>query len=76
MHRAMVAKKGTSVLLPRELIEDLFEASLRFHEVVETLEVQLDNETVRRLKTGEKQYRQGQYKVASNREDIIKVLSA
>lgn len=70
-----MAKKEGSLQLPKELVADLFEASLRFQEVVETLEVQLDKETVRRLKQGEREYRQGKYKVASSREGIEKVLS-
>lgn len=70
-----MARKRASVQLPKEIIADLFEASLRFHEVVETLEVQLDKETVRRLKRGEKEYQQGKYKVASTRQEIDKVLS-
>ncbi len=69
------AKKGASVELPSDLVKDLFEASLRFQAVVETLEVQLDKETVRRLKTGEKEYQKGKYKVASTRQDIEKILS-
>ena len=60
---------------PKELITDLFEASLRFREVVETLEVQLDKETVRRIKIGEKEYQQHKYKVASTRLEIDKALS-
>lgn len=71
-----MAKKESLLHLPKELIADLFEASLRFQEVVETLEVQLDKETVRRLKQGEREYRQGRYKVASSREEIESVLSA
>ncbi len=70
-----MVRKGASVQLPKDLITDLFEASLRFHELVETLEVQLDQKTVRRLKVGEKEYRQGRYKVASTRREIEKVLS-
>ncbi|MBI2184543.1 MAG: hypothetical protein HYU39_06250 [Thaumarchaeota archaeon] len=61
--------------VPKKLITDLLEASLRFHEVVETLEVQLDKETLRRLKIGEKEYKQGEYRVASTRQEIDKVLS-
>ena len=64
-----------SVQVPKELITDLLEASLRFHEIVETLEVQLDKETLRRLKIGEKEYKQGKYRVASTRQEIDKVLS-
>ncbi len=62
--------------LPRKFITDLFEASIRFHEVVETLEVQLDKETVRRLKIGEREYREGRFKVASTPREIEKVLSS
>jgi len=70
-----VEGKGGSVQIPRKLITDLLEASLRFHEVVETLEVQLDKETLRRLKIGEKEYKRGGYRVASTRQEIDKVLS-
>jgi len=45
-------EKERSVQVPKKLITDLLEASLRFHEVIETLEVQLDKETLRRLKIG------------------------
>jgi len=71
-----VAKKESLLHQPKELIADFFEASLRFQEVVETLEVQLDKETVRRLKQGEREYGQGRYKVSSSREEIESVLSA
>lgn len=69
-----VARKGVYVQLPRKFVTDLFEASLRFHEVIETLEVQLDKETVRRLKIGEREYREGKFKVASTPREIEKVL--
>jgi len=68
--------RGVHVQLPRKFITDLFEASIRFHEVVETLEVQLDKETVRRLKIGEREYREGRFKVASTPREIEKVLSS
>lgn len=68
--------KADSVQLPKELVSELLEASLRFQEVVETLEVQLDKETVRRLKEGEREYVRGKYRVASSREEIEKVLSS
>jgi len=53
----------------------LLDASLKFHELVETLEVQLDKETVHRLKTGEKEYKEGKHKIASTQKEIDKVLS-
>ncbi len=62
--------------MSREAVAELYEASLRFTEVVETLEVLLDKETLRRLKTGEKQYQEGRYKVASSKPEIAKILSS
>lgn len=57
------------------MVADLIESSLRFQEVVETLEVQLDKKTLRRLKAGDREYKQGKFKVASTREEIDRVLS-
>ena len=72
---SLMGKKEPLVQLPRELVLALFEASLRFSEIAETLEVQLDKETVRRLKLGEREYHQGRYRVASTREEIDRVLA-
>lgn len=72
----MASKRKTTVQLSKELATDLFEASLKVNEVVETIEVQLDREAVRRLKTGEREYRSGKYKIAKNKDEIEKVLSA
>ncbi len=72
----MMARKRASVQLSKELVIDLFEAALRFRELVETLEVQLDRDTIRRVKRGERQYKQGKFKVASNRGEIDRILSA
>jgi len=70
-----MARKNSPVELPRELVADLFETSQRFRQLLETLEVQLDPASLRRLKTGEKEYRMGKYKTASNPEDVNRVLS-
>lgn len=67
--------RRASVQVPKELVADLIESSLRFQEVVETLEVQLDKKTLRRLKAGDREYKQGKFKVASTREEIDRVLS-
>lgn len=71
-----MARRTESVQLPRNLVADLLESSLRFQEVAETLEVQLDKKTVKRLKTGEKELKTGRYKVGSSREDIDRILSS
>lgn len=70
-----MTKKIAAVQLPKDLVEDLIDASLRFQEVIEALEVQLDKKTVERLKRGEKEYRQGRYSTAASRDEIEKVLS-
>ncbi len=65
-----MARRADSIQLPRELVADLLESSLRFQEVAETLEVQLDK------KIGDRELKKRQYKVASSREDIDRILSS
>ena len=71
-----MARRADSVQLPRDLVVDLLESSLRFQEVAETLEVQLDKKTMKRLKTGDKQLKKREYKTASTREEIHRILSS
>ena len=71
-----MARRADSIQLPKELVADLLESSLRFQEVAETLEVQLDKKTVKRLKIGDRELKKRQYKVASSREDIDRILSS
>jgi hypothetical protein len=40
------------------------------------LKVELDKKTLRRLKTGDKEFKKRQYNVASSREDIDRILSS
>jgi hypothetical protein len=65
----------SSIELPKDLVVDLFETSQKFRQLLETLEVELDQATLRRLKTGEKEYRTGKYKKATTPEEIRRVLS-
>jgi len=71
-----MARRADSIQLPKDLVADLLESSLRFQEVAETLEIQLDKKTIKRLKTGDKELKKRQYKVASSREDINRILSS
>ena len=64
------SRKRASIQLSKKLAEDPVEASTKVNEVLETLEVQLDRQTLRRLKTGEKEYRTGRFKVARE-EDFL-----
>ena len=62
--------------MPREMVEALLRTSLSLTELLETMEVALDKDTVRRLKLGELEYKKGNYVTASSREEIDKVLSS
>ncbi len=65
-----------SVRLPRKVIEELYDASIRFASVLETLEVLMDKQTMRRIKTGEKEYSGRQYVVAKGPAEIRRALSS
>ena len=64
-----------TVRLPGRVLEELYDASVRFTGVVETLEVLMDKQTMRRIKLGEKEYSKRQYVVAKGPSEIRKVLS-
>jgi uncharacterized protein YhaN len=57
-------------------VAGLYEASVRFEQIIETMEVLLDKKTMQRIKLGEKQYRKKAYVLARDAEEIRKVLSA
>ncbi len=65
-----------SVRLPRSMVKDLYDASVRFASVLETLEVLMDKGTMKRIKTGERQYSKRQYVVAKGSSEIRKALSS
>ena len=67
---------SASVRLPRKVIEELYDASVRFASVLETLEVLMDKQTMRRIKTGEKEYSRRQYVVAKGPAEIRRALSS
>ena len=65
-----------SVRLPRKVIEELYDASIRLASVLETLEVLMDKQTMRRIKTGEREYSRRQYVVAKGPAEIRRALSS
>lgn len=69
-------ESSQTVRLPRSVVAGLYEASMKFEQIVETMEVLLDKNTMRRIKLGESQYRKGAYVPAPNVEEIRKVLSS
>ena len=72
MARAMAA---ATVRLPRKVVEELYDASLRVAGVVETLEVLMDKRTMRRIKMGEREYSMRKYVFAKGPAQIRKALS-
>ena len=65
-----------TVRLPRSFVAGLYEASVKFEQIVETMEVLLDKKTMRRIKLGEKEYHRKAYVLARDTEEIAKVLSS
>ena len=65
-----------TVRLPKAVVEEMYRTSVRFAEVLETLEVLLDKNTMRRIKLGEQQFRRKRYVTAKGPNEIRKVLSS
>jgi len=63
-----------TIRLPKDVVEEMYRASERFAELLETLEVLLDKKTLRRIRR-ERQYRRKEYAVAKGPREIRKVLS-
>ena len=53
----------------------LYEASVRFEQIIETMEVLLDKKRMQRIKLGEKQYRKKAYVLARDAEEVREFLS-
>jgi uncharacterized protein YhaN len=62
--------------LPKCVVAEMYRTSIRFAEVLETLEVLLDMKTMRRIKLGEQQLRRKRYVIAKGPKEICKVLSS
>jgi predicted RNase H-like HicB family nuclease len=69
------SKTEEEALTNMDVVEEMYRASVRFAELLETLEVLLDKKTMRRIKLGEKQYKRMQYVVAKGPLEIRRVLS-
>jgi len=67
---------GTQTIrLPKAVVEETYRTSVRFAEVLETLEVLLDKNTMRRIKLGEQQLRKKRYVSAKGPSEIRRVMS-
>ncbi|MGP8070786.1 MAG: hypothetical protein ACLP5V_12945 [Candidatus Bathyarchaeia archaeon] len=70
-----MATSTQTIRLPKDFVEEIYRTSIRFAELVETLEVLLDKNTMRRIKLGERQYRRKQYVSAKGQREIRRVLA-
>ena len=66
---------GQTVRLPKSVVAGLYEASVRFEQIIEAMEVLLDKKTMQRIKLGEKQYRKKAYVLARDAEEVREFLS-
>lgn len=64
-----------TIRLPKEVVVEIYRTSMKFAELLETLEVLLDKKTMRRIKLGEEQYRRKQYVIAKGPREIRRALS-
>ena len=75
MSRENLVASTQTIRLPKDVVEEMYRASVRFAELLETLEVLLDKKTMRRIKLGERQYKRMQYVVAKGPREIRRALS-
>jgi len=61
---------GQTVRLPRSVVAGLYEASVRFEQIFETMEGLLDKKRMQRIKLGEKQHRRKAYVLARDAEEF------
>ena len=66
---------GQTVRLPKSVVAGLYEASVRFEQIIEAMEVLLDKKAMQRIKLGEKQYRKKAYVLARDAEEVREFLS-
>ena len=63
-----------TVRLPRKMVGELYDTSVRVASLLETLEVLMDQQTMRRLRAGEKDYSKHRYVVARGAAQIREAL--
>ena len=65
-----------TVRVPISVLAGLYEASVKFEQIIETMEILLDKKTLQRIKLGKKQYHKKAYVLARDSEEILKALSS
>jgi len=50
-----------TIQIPRKIVEEIYDTHEKINQILETLEVLMDEETLKRLKQGEKELKTGDY---------------
>lgn len=50
-----------TIQIPRKIVEEIYDTHERIDQILETLEVLMDEETLKRLKKGEEELKTGDY---------------
>ena len=62
-----------TIQIPRKIVEELYDTHERIDQILETLEVLMDEATLKRLKMGEEELKTGDY-IDAEPEEIEKLL--
>jgi len=71
----LVTALGESVVIPKDLLRDLYIGLVKVEEVLATLEELFDKEGLQRIKKAEKEYREGEYVTVRDSSEIKKLIS-
>ena len=64
-----------SVVIPKDLLRDLYIGLAKVEEVLATLEELFDKEGLQRIKKAEKEYKEGKYVTVRDSSEIKKLIS-
>ena len=62
-----------TIQIPRKIVEEIYDTHEKINQILETLEVLMDEETLKRLKKGEKELKTGDY-IDAKPEEIAELL--
>ncbi len=62
-----------TIQIPRKIVEEIYDTHEKIDQILETLEVLMDEETLKRLKKGEEELKTGDY-IDAKPEEIAELL--
>ena len=70
----MVLALDESVVIPKDLLRELYVGLVKVEEVLATLEELFDKEGLERIKKAEKEYREGEYVTVRGSDEIRQLI--